>query len=389
MPLAIVSVTNDLTTDQRVDRTCRTLVKAGYDVLLVGRKRRISIPLRPRPYRTKRMRLVFDKGPFFYAEYNFRLFWYLLFHQYELIVSNDLDTLAANYLANRVKRSLSKIRNPKFEIRNPKSEIRHLHDCHEYFRGVPELNGRNKVLRVWKWIEDRIFPSLGMVMAVNRSVADLYGKEYGKRIEVIRNVPFRKPASGKTGKSSFGIRDDRKIILYQGAVNVGRGIEEAILAMKHVKTNALLVIAGIGDLYDKLKEFPGQAGVAEKVRFMGQVPLEELHSLTSAADIGLSIEKDISVNYRYCLPNKFLDYIQAGVPVLVSPFPEMKGIVDHYMIGEFIGGHDPAGLALHMDSMLSDKEKLAIYRRNLEKAAEELCWENEEPKLLKIVTRDG
>jgi hypothetical protein len=119
MPVAIVSVTNDLTTDQRVDRTCMALVKSGYDVLLVGRQLRNSKTLTPRSYRMHRLTLLFDKGPLFYAEYNITLFFYLLFHKYDLIVSNDLDTLPANYLANRIKHPFSEIRNPKSEIRNP------------------------------------------------------------------------------------------------------------------------------------------------------------------------------------------------------------------------------------------------------------------------------
>ena len=380
MPSAIVSVTNDLTTDQRVDRTCRALVKSGYDVLLVGRRRRNSKTLTPRSYRMHRLRLLFDKGPLFYAEYNITLFFFLLFHRYDLIVSNDLDTLPANYLANWFKHSFSL--NPKSQIPNPKSDFCHLHDCHEYFRGVPELNGRKLVMRIWKWIEDRIFPGLKYVVAVNQSVADLYSKEYGNTIEVIRNVPLRKSLSGAVDKASLHIRNDQKIILYQGALNVDRGIEEAILAMKYLKTDAILILAGIGDIYETLKNFTRAHGLSEKVTFLGQVPFEDLHSYTLMADLGLSIEKDVSINYHYCLPNKFLDYIQANVPVLVSPFPEMKAIVDQYRIGGFIESHEPENLAHQIDSMLNNPEKLAFFKQNLKKAAEDLCWENEEKTLL-------
>jgi len=387
MPLsvkqAIVSVTNDLTTDQRVDRTCHALVKAGYNVLLVGRRLRESRTLVPRSYGMHRMRLLFDKGPLFYAEYNLILFFFLLTHRFDLLVSNDLDTLPANCLASRVKHPFGYRRSSGTDGKRP---IRHLHDCHEYFRGVPELVGRKTVTRAWKWLEDRFFPQLSCVVAVNNSVAALYSAEYGNLIEVIRNVPFRKPLSGPGDKASLNIRDGQKIILYQGAVNVDRGLEEAILAMKYLVTDAVLVIAGVGDITAKLNSLTREAGLTEKVRFLGQVPFQELSGYTLMADLGLSIEKDVSINYHFCLPNKFLDYIQANVPVLVSPFPEMKAIVDEYRIGEFIENHDPAMLAATIDSMLGNPEKMAIYKANLLKAAEELCWENEEPKLLKLLS---
>ena len=380
MPYAIVSVTNDLTTDQRVHRTCMTLVKAGYDVLLIGRRLRNSKTLTPRSYRTHRLRLLFDKGPLFYAEYNITLFFFLLIHQYDLIVSNDLDTLPANYLANRIK-------HPFWKKQQAKSPIGHLHDCHEYFRGVPELVGRRIVTAIWKWTEDRIFPKLRSVVAVNRSVADLYTSEYGNIIEVIRNVPFRKSLTGARDKNTMNIHPDQKIILYQGAVNVDRGLEEAILAMKYLKSDAILVIAGVGDISQYLENLTTENGLSAKVRFTGQIPFHDLHSLTLMADLGLSIEKDVSLNYHFCLPNKFLDYIQANVPVLVSPFPEMKAIVDQYGIGEFIENHDPVKLAAHMDSMLDNPDKMAIYKHNLLKAAGDLCWELEEARLLEVVSR--
>ena len=380
MPNAIVSVTNDLTTDQRVHRTCMTLVKAGYDVLLIGRRLRKSKTLTPRSYRTHRLRLLFEKGPLFYAEYNIMLFFFLLHHKCDVIVSNDLDTLPANYLASRVK-------HPFRKKQDAKSPIGHLHDCHEYFRGVPELVGRRTVTAIWKWTEDRIFPKLRSVVAVNRSVADLYTSEYGNTIEVIRNVPFRKSLSGARDKKTLNIQPHQKIILYQGAVNVDRGLEEAILAMKYLKSDAILVIAGVGDISQSLENLTTENGLSEKVRFTGQIPFHDLHSLTLTADLGLSIEKDVSLNYHFCLPNKFLDYIQANVPVLVSPFPEMKAIVDQYRIGEFIYNHEPVKLAAHMDSMLENTEKMAIYRQNLLKAAVDLCWELEENRLMGVISR--
>jgi len=362
----IISVTNDLATDQRVDRVCNTLVKMEFDVLLVGRRLRQSLPLKPRQYRMKRMRLLFSKGPCFYAEYNIRLFFFLLFSKAGLLVSNDLDTLLANYLASKFRR------------------LPLVHDCHEYFRGVPELNGRPVTTRAWKRIEDHIFPKLLSVYAVNASIAAIYREEYGNDVRVIRNVPVRKEKIPAKNRSDLGIPEDYRIILYQGAVNVDRGLEEAILAMKYVREKAFLVIIGTGDVMDQLKSLAMKEGVSEKVIFTGPVAFEDLYEYTLMADIGLSIEKDVSLNYHFCLPNKFLDYIQARVPVLVSPLPEMKVIVEKYGIGEMIENHDPQDLATKFDSLLCQDEKLSIFRENLQKAASDLCWENEEQELMNI-----
>ncbi|MBE0648632.1 MAG: glycosyltransferase [Bacteroidales bacterium] len=374
---AIVCVTNDLTTDQRVDRTCITLTDQGFSVILVGRKLGRSLPLVPRTYAMHRMQLWFNKGPLFYANYNIRLFLYLIFHKSNLIVSNDLDTLPACFLAYRLKNILHLPR----EGGGQGVGTLLLHDCHEYFRGVPELVGRKGTTRVWKWIEDRIFPKLQKVVAVNASVAKLYREDYGNEIEVIRNVPFRKQGGEPIPKEALGILPHQKVILYQGAVNLDRGLEEVIQAMKFLRCDAKLVIAGTGDKFEELQSFVLKEKVPGKVIFTGQIPFQDLYRYTLMADLGLSIEKDVSLNYHFALPNKFLDYIQANVPVLISPFPEMKAILDKYFIGEVLESHDPKHIAEKIDGMLLNETRMELFKENLLPAAEELCWENEAPKL--------
>jgi glycosyltransferase involved in cell wall biosynthesis len=362
----IIAVTNDLVTDQRVDRVSNTLVKMGFDVMLVGRERKKSLPLKLRAYRIKRMRLWFSKGPLFYAEYNFRLFLFILFNRFDLVLTNDLDTLCGGYYGSRIRRI------PLF------------HDCHEYFRGVPELKGRKITTWIWKRIEDHIFPKLKTIYAVNGSVAGLYNKEYGNEISVIRNVPVRRDGIAAKNRDELGIPADHRILLYQGALNIDRGIEEAMLALKYLKTSASFLVIGTGDIDKKLKELAEKEHLNGRVIFTGPIPLEELYAYTLMADIGLSIEKDVSLNYHYCLPNKFLDYIQANVPVLISPLPEMKAIMEKYNIGETIINHDPEHLALKIDRMLTHTDQLAVYRENLKKASSDLCWENEEKELIRL-----
>ena len=152
MKHAIVSVINDLVTDQRVNKSCLALQKAGYVVLLVGRKQRKSPPMDERSYATHRMKLLFEKGPLFYAEYNIRLFFFLLFHRANLLLSNDLDTVLPNYFISRLKGS------------------KMVFDSHEYFTETPELVNRPKVQRVWKRIEGFVVPKLDEMITVCDSI---------------------------------------------------------------------------------------------------------------------------------------------------------------------------------------------------------------------------
>jgi hypothetical protein len=99
----ICTVTNDLNYDQRMIRICTSLVNAGYDVELVGRLRKHSLPVTERNYKQTRLRCFFNKGKFFYLEYNIRLFFFLVFRNADVFSAVDLDTLLANTLASRIR----------------------------------------------------------------------------------------------------------------------------------------------------------------------------------------------------------------------------------------------------------------------------------------------
>ena len=102
------------------------------------------------------------------------------------------------------------------------------------------------------------------------------------------------------------------------------------------------------------------------------------------AHLGISLEQNIGLNYYYALPNKLFDYIQARVPVLISDFPEMKKIVDQYDIGMTVKEYSPQILANVVDIMLYNNGERKKWILNLEKAANELIWENEKTKLIEL-----
>ncbi len=350
----IVSVTNDLVTDQRVDKICHTLLELHFDVLLVGRLLPKSQHI-DRKYKTKRFKLWFNKGSLFYANYNIRLFFFLLFKNTDVLWSNDLDTLWANYL-------IAKLRTKKL-----------IFDSHEYFTEVPELVNRPKVKAIWKRIERKILPHLKHVLTVSSSIAELYKKEYHVDVKLLRNVPLLNQQKIEVENIKI---EGKKILIYQGAINVNRGIELMVNTMKYID-NANLYIIGYGDIFTEIEQLINQESLTDKVKLLGEIPLEKLQGYTQQADLGLSLEEDKGLNYRFSLPNKLFNYIHAGLPVLVSNLPEMKNLVTQYQLGEIIEKHDSKHIAEKIKTMLNDAEKMKTWSENSKKAALELNWEKE------------
>ncbi|MBN2610619.1 MAG: glycosyltransferase [Bacteroidales bacterium] len=360
-----LSVTNDIVTDQRVNRIATSLLKLSASVTIVGRVRRTSPVLRPSGINYKRFRLLFNKGPLFYTCYNIRLFLYLLFHRFDILVANDLDTLPANYLVSRLKKN------------------KLVYDSHEYFTEVPELVERTRVKKIWERIESVILPHIRFSYTVCSSLAKIYNNLYGIDMQVIRNLPIEKNQIVTRKELRNG---EESIILYQGSVNKARGLEMVIRAMKYLD-GVKLVIIGDGDIKNDLENMVSSLKLTNKVVFMGRIVSEYLHAYTVQADIGISLEENLGLNYYYALPNKLFDYIQANVPVLVSDFPEMGSLVSRYNIGIATCERDPGKIAALITDMLRDENRIRLWKQNLKKAAQELTWADEEAKLLDFYHR--
>lgn len=318
------------------------------------------------PYSTKRFVLLFEKGPLFYISYQVHLFFFLLFRNVDLLISNDLDTLLPNFIISKLKGSNL------------------LYDSHEYFTEVPELVNRPVIQKTWKLLERFLFPRLSYIITVNDSIASLYEKEYHKKIQVVRNIPDMQTDTAFDSaafRKKQGLPLDKKILILQGSgINIHRGAEEAVEAMEYVN-GAVLLIAGSGDVIHTLKEMSRQEKLAGKIVFRDKMPFEQLMQFTRSADLGLTLDKDTNINYRFSLPNKIFDYIHAGIAVLASDLTEVKKIVQDYQVGDLVSKTDPVTIAKKINEMLGDENQLEHWKANARKAALELTWEQEQKKL--------
>jgi len=364
---AFVSVTNDLYTDNRVNKICLFLMEQGYQVTLIGRVKSDSSSLNDRPYATKRFKLLWEKGPKFYAAYNLRLFFFLLFRRADLLVANDLDTLAANYLASKFK-----------------FKTKLVYDSHEYFTQVPELIHRPKTQKIWERIEEFIFPRLQTVYTVNQSIADIYAQKYKKKVRVVRNISPTWTPNRIPSRKELGLPEHQFLVILQGAgINVDRGAEEAVEAMK-LLTDVTLLIVGSGDVIDDLKEKVQTLELQDRVLFYGKRPYAEMMAFTSHADLGLTLDKPTSDNYRYSLPNKVFDYIHAETPIIGTNLVEVAHVITTHHVGTVIEELTPEALAKAIRHYQEQPDLLQTQKANCRVAAATENWENERDVLKQI-----
>ena len=355
MKKLIFTVTNDLNFDQRMIRICTSLAGAGYTVTLVGTKNHRSAPLQQKKYHQKRISPLFGKGPGFYAVYNLRLFFYLLFKRSDAICSIDLDTVLPVWLAARLKNTTG------------------VYDAHEYFTQQKEVITRPGIYKVWHWIEKKMVPRFRNGYTVSKSIAVEFNKLYGVNYEVIRNLPLLKTIAAAAPAKE-------RIILYQGAVNEARGLEFLIPAMKGV--DATLVIYGDGNFMEQTKELIKANNLAAKVLLKGRVLPEELDMLTAKAYIGINLVEQVGLNQYYSLANKFFDYIHHGLPQLTMNFPEYKMVNDEFEVAVLIDDLKEETIAGALNRLLNDGELYERLQQNCLKAREGFNWEKEEKRLI-------
>ncbi len=337
-------------------KICTSLSSAGYEVKLVGRLRKNSIDFNPSHFSSHRIKCFSDKGKLFYLEYNFRLFFYLLFISFDIVSAIDLDTVAPCYFAGKLK--LKPI----------------VFDAHEYFPEVPEVLHRPFTKKVWLWGEAFFVPRIKYLYTVSDGLAEIFKRKYKVDFTVIRNISILQESSL--------INTSEKYILYQGMLNKGRGLEQLIEAMPNIDSK--LYLAGDGDIALNLKEKVAQLKLENKVQFLGLLKPDELRAVSLQAYIGINLLENIGASYYFSLSNKFFDYIHAGIPQIAMNLPEYKKLNDQYKVGVLLDDLNIKKIAEAINQLLNDRILYQGLKENTLIAQKELCWQKEEEKLLEI-----
>jgi len=384
LSLIVFTVTNNLTYDQRMIRICNSLAGQGYIVTLIGVKNKNATPLTNQPYTQKRLHCFFSKGFGFYAEYNIRLFFYLLFLKANVFCCIDLDTMLPIYFAG-------KLRNKKL-----------VYDAHEYFSQQKEIITRPNVYKIWHWIERTFVPKFKQGYIVSYSIAKAFKELYKVDYEVVMNATVlndnkRKKERGDQFNDNFEHAEAKapfvtsrffregvgaSIILYQGAVNEARGLEFLIPAMQHI--NAQLHIYGDGNYLVQTQQLINQNNLANKVFLKGKVLPSVLEQITLKATIGINLVENNGLNQYYSLANKFFDYMHAKLPQITMNFPEYKRLNDYAEVAILLDDLKVETIANALNELLNNNQKYTLLQTNCIKAREQFNWEVEEKKLIEF-----
>lgn len=348
------TITNDITYDQRMHRICTTLSENNYAVTLVGRTWPSSIPLDKKKFKQKRIYCFFTKGKLFYIEYNLKLFFFFLFQKMDAVCAIDLDTIVPCLYISRLKK------------------IPRIYDAHELFTGLKEVTSRPVVLKFWNRTERKVVPEYKLGYTVSEGIAEEFKRRYGVNYQTIRNVPVLRPLQNR--------KITQKNLIYQGAVNEARGFEQLIPAMQWVDSR--LIICGDGNFMPQLKKLIAKYNVENKVELTGMLSPGELWHYSQKAYIAIAVPENEGLNQYLALPNKFFDYISAGLPQVTVNYPEYQKLNNQFDVAILLEDLTPERIAGAINNLLADDVLYNRLKQNCQKARLELNWEQEEKKLL-------
>ncbi|MFM8787818.1 MAG: glycosyltransferase, partial [Bacteroidota bacterium] len=268
--------------------------------------------------------------------------------------------------------------------------------AHEWFTEVPELLNRPVTRKIWRFMIHLFLRGKIQCFTVGPELATILTKTWGKPFEVLRNMPnLSLPSTEKSHAEAIeSVKTLNSIVpglegpylLYQGALNMGRGLE-SLLEAAALGLPYPLVIAGSGDLEENLQTWVNDRKLEKMVRFTGPLDPSKLLHLTKNAFLGFNLLETRSQSYYYSLANKFFDYVQAGLPQVCMDYPEYRHHMALHRVGWLIQNTEPSLIVQCCRRIAEDPEGYRIMRENCHRAAVEWSWEHESAALKLKLTK--
>ncbi|MFQ5868326.1 MAG: glycosyltransferase family 4 protein [Candidatus Zixiibacteriota bacterium] len=360
---------NDFEYDSRLRRVAASLASWGYQVVVLAEKSESTSDSETwQGVQIKRLKTTQK----FWRKRRFLGFWLRAFigaykEKAQVYHAFDLDTLLPAALAAKLQRA------------------KLIYETHELYLELEALRHRPVVRAVWSILERSLIARADSIITVNESIAEIYRRRYKiSKPEVILSCPPLKEYPRRDLlRKQLEIPSDKKIILYQGVLRSGQGLFLLLELVEHLP-EASLVFIGDGPLREDLRVEVEKRELWGRVFFKNRLPPKNLLYYTASGDLGMLLMESRAPNNFYALPNKVFEYMMAGVPQVVSNFPELKNFVEGTKIGVTVDVNNLEETITTVREILFDERELNQFRENCKRIAGDFNWENESEKLKKI-----
>ena len=357
-PDVVFALTGDARRNSRALKQLRALAALGATVEVLTFGPEADDPQWEERFRLRVLPRPSGSGPRFFARVN-RLF-----------------AQAARQMPARVYHASDLYTLPAMRAAARQHRARLVYDARELYPYVASTVRRPWVRAVWRFVEGRHIHHADAVFTVSDSIAERLAQTYGlPRPTVLHNVPpYRAVTSSGYLRAQTGVAPGTIVLLHQGQIQRGRGGVLLVEAMREVE-GAVLVFLGGGPLKPMLQQHVAEAGLGDRIRFLNPVPPDALLPITASADVGITLLEDTCLNHRFALPNKLFEYLMAGLPVLASDLPEIRGVVETFDVGRVVDPAARTALVKTLQHMVDDKEARARWAGHTPRVFETFSWE--------------
>ena len=208
-----------------------------------------------------------------------------------------------------------------------------IYDAHEL---ESNKNGQSIALsKVTLFLERICWSKIDHLISVSESIINWYQKIIGfKQSTLILNSPIisNNCQTDFNGyfHNKYNIPFEKLVFVYLGYLGKGRSIETIIDVFTNSSVDSHIIFVGYGELEYEISSYVKKC---KKIHLHDAIAHDKIVQIVKSADVGFCLIENISLSDYYCLPNKFFEYIFAGVPVISSNFPELVSMIDKYKLG--------------------------------------------------------